>query len=128
MVPTMQRIAIIDVLRGSDAHPTADMVFREVSAKHPSISRATVYNTLHALVDAGLVHELSIDKEAARYDFCRMPHAHFRCRACRSLYDVALAPSVGAGEIVDGHLVEAVSTYLFGLCASCRSDLETDRA
>ena len=124
----MQRIAIIDTLRGSNEHPTADELFRELSARHPSISRATVYNTLHALVDAGLVRELSIDKEAARYDFCRVPHAHFQCRACRRLYDVALDPSVGAGETVDGHLVEAVSTYLYGLCVDCRSDLEADRA
>jgi Fe2+ or Zn2+ uptake regulation protein len=116
----MQRVAVVEYLRSSHAHPTADAVHRAVSAKHPSISRATVYNTLHALVDAGLVCELTVDREAARYDLCAEPHAHFLCRACQCVYDIDLADRIGAGEIIDGHRVESVSTYLYGLCAACR--------
>jgi len=116
----MQRVAVIEYLRTTRQHPTADEVYQQVSATHPSISRATVYNVLHALVDAGLVCELTIDRDAARYDLCAHPHAHFRCRECHQLYDIDVAVPLAAGQEIDGHQVEAVSTYLYGLCAACR--------
>ena len=119
ITPTLQRVMIMDYLRGSSDHPTVDDVFRAVSAEHPSLSRATVYNSLRVLVDAGAVCQLTIEKEAVRYDLCDKPHAHFRCRICHRLYDVDVAAGVLPGKIVDGHLVESATTYLYGVCSAC---------
>ncbi|UCF10498.1 MAG: transcriptional repressor [Candidatus Bipolaricaulota bacterium] len=120
LVPTLQRIAIVKYLDSVDIHPTADDVFRAVSTRHPTISKATVYNGLRALVDVGLVSELTIEKDAARYDLCGgKPHGHFRCCRCRRLYDVDAPTPIRTGDLVDGHQVASVSTYLYGVCAEC---------
>jgi Fe2+ or Zn2+ uptake regulation protein len=123
----MQRVAVVEHLRDTEGHPTAEEIHRAVSAQHPSVSRATVYNALHALVEAGLVCELTVDREAAHYDLCTQPHAHFRCRQCRRLFDVDVSAPVHPGEEIEGHRVESVSTYLYGLCAQCRDAREEDR-
>jgi Fe2+ or Zn2+ uptake regulation protein len=123
LVPTTQRIAILEFLDTVDVHPTVDEVFRAVSAKHPSISRATIYNGLRALVDAGLVCELTIEKDAARYDRCGdVPHSHFRCSQCGRLFDVRVEQPISVGSIIDGHRVTSVCTYLHGVCACCETE------
>ncbi len=121
MTPTLQRVMIMDYLRETSDHPTVDEVFRAVCARHPSISRATVYNGLKALVEAGAVCPLTIEKEAVRYDLCDTPHSHFRCRVCHRLYDVHISTGTSPGSVVDGHVVESATTYLYGVCSTCNA-------
>jgi len=121
ITPTLQRVMIMDYLRETSDHPTVDQVFRAVCARHPSISRATVYNGLRVLVEAGAVCPLTIEKEAVRYDLCDTPHSHFRCRICHRLYDVEISPGTSPGRIVDGHVVESATTYLYGVCSICNA-------
>ncbi len=121
ITPTPQRVMIMDYLRETSDHPTVDQVFRAVCARHPSISRATVYNGLRVLVEVGAVCPLTIEKEAVRYDLCDTPHSHFRCRICHHLYDVEISPGTSPGSIVDGHVVESATTYLYGVCSVCNA-------
>jgi len=120
LVPTIQRLAVLRCLQDTTKHPTADQVLSAVRKRFPSISRATVYNTLDALTKAGMALRLNVDPVAARYDADLSPHAHFRCRVCQKVYDI----KVKDGELVDvstdGHLVESVRTYAYGVCSSCR--------
>ena len=120
LVPTIQRLAILDCLSRSKQHPTADQLHLAVQKKFPSISRATVYNTLDALTKAGMVLRLSVDPTVARYDADLGPHAHFRCRACQKVYDIGVKNGRPIDVNADGHLVESVHTYAYGICASCR--------
>ena len=125
LVPTIQRLAILDWLSSTDQHPTADQVLAAIRKEYPSISRATVYNTLDALTKAGMVLRLSVDPTVARYDADLGPHAHFRCRICERIYDI---PVDGEGTLdgsPDGHLIESVRTYAYGICAACRTKTES---
>jgi Fe2+ or Zn2+ uptake regulation protein len=127
LTPTTQRVAILEFLDSVDVHPTVDEVFRAVSVEHPAISKATIYNGLRALVDAGLACELTIGKDAARYDRCEeTPHSHFRCSECQRLYDVHVEESIRVGSLVEGHEVTSVCTYLHGVCADCRARRKGD--
>jgi Fur family peroxide stress response transcriptional regulator len=119
MTPTIQRLAILGYLRRVKSHPTADQTLAAVKKKFPSISRATVYNTLDALTKAGMILRLSVDPTVARYDAYLGPHAHFRCRVCGEVYDIELEKDVRLDEIVEGHRVESVRTYAYGICADC---------
>ena len=53
--PSAQRISIFSFVANSQRHPAAESIFTALSEKYPSLSRTTVYNSLHTLVDAGLV-------------------------------------------------------------------------
>ncbi len=119
LVPTIQRLAVLDWLCKTKLHPTADQVHSAVRKKFPSISRATVYNTLEALTKAGMILRLSVDPTVARYDADLEPHAHFRCRVCQKIYDIEVKDGKPIDVKAAGHLVESVRTYAYGVCANC---------
>lgn len=76
--PTPQRIVIAEFLLETHSHPTADDVFQAVQDKLPcALSRATVYNTLNALVQAGVVQEVTTEAGRVRYDANVTKHHHF---------------------------------------------------
>ena len=121
---TKQRQAILEVLRGTDAHPDADWVYREVKKVLPHVSLGTVYRSLEVLRDAGLIASLEVGPRR-RYDGNTSEHQHIFCTACGRVVDVHLPPSLlreleqqAASEAdfaVTGHRVE-----FFGLCPRCR--------
>lgn len=76
--PTPQRAVIAEYLFSTDSHPTADDVLEAVSDSLPvSLSRATVYNTLNALVEAGVIQEVVTEPGRTRYDAKTHRHHHF---------------------------------------------------
>ncbi len=119
---TPQRFAVLEYLARAEGHPTADQIAAEINRRFPRASRATVYNTLAALREAGLVREVVLDDGVARYESNTEAHHHFVCRACGRLEDVPpeafKAPS--RVELEGGHEVEAVEIVLRGLCAACK--------
>ncbi len=120
LTPTAQRLAVLEYLDGNRRHPTADEIYQAVHARYPTIVKATVYNALSALKKVGAVHELTIEREAARYESNTHPHPHFLCRVCGRLYDVNLPCAIRPGDEIEGHHVESVHTYIYGVCSSCR--------
>ncbi len=119
LTPTIQRLAVLQSLENTRQHPTADQVLITVRKKFPSVSRATIYNTLEALTKAGIIQQITVDPAVARYDADLKPHAHFRCRICNTVYDIMMDKDVDLDEYVEGHHVEAVRTYAYGVCEKC---------
>ena len=119
LTPTIQRMAVLESLEKTRTHPTADQVLVAVRKRFPTVSRATVYNTLEALTQAGLILRITVDPAVARYDADLGPHAHFRCRICSTVYDVEMDNPVNLDEYVEGHHVEAVRAYAYGVCEKC---------
>jgi Fur family peroxide stress response transcriptional regulator len=85
---TPQRIAVLEYLENNKEHPSAETVFSNVSKTFPTMSFATVYNTLAALRDRGYLLELTIDADKRRYDPNTAPHNHLICTACRKIIDI----------------------------------------
>lgn len=92
---TQQRASIYRALAGSEAHPTADALYRQVSKELAGVSLATVYNTLEAFCRAGLVQKLpgAGENGSARYDAVRENHLHLRCQKTGAVEDVPEALS-----------------------------------
>ncbi len=70
------------------SHPTAAEIFEAVNRLDPRCSRATTYNNLRDLVQAGLVREVAIEGRAARFDATGMRHHHFVCDRCGLVEDL----------------------------------------
>lgn len=117
---TPQRAAIYGALAGTASHPTADDLYRAVKRRHPMISRNTVYYTLGVLRKTGLVREVNVGHEGARFDANMSLHHHLICLGCRQIQDVTddaldrLTVSQGDFQVL-GHRVE-----FHGYCARCR--------
>src|SRR5207302_5837847 len=84
---TRQRRIILEVVRATDAHPTAAFVYRRVRRRLPRVSLATVYRNLRMLAAEGFLAERA-DEAGMRFDGNTGPHDHFTCLACRRIYDV----------------------------------------
>src|SRR5215212_5442513 len=90
-VLTKQRAAVLRVIRESENHLTASEIYEAARKRLPSISYATVYNSLKYLKEAGLVHEISFGGAgASRYDRETARHDHALCTACGKLVDFDL--------------------------------------
>ncbi len=114
-----QRIAILAFLMTHETHPTAEDIFAELSPEYPSMSLTTVYNTLKALADAGVIYTLKMEREFAHFDYPKMPHSHFRCRSCGHIFDVLQAENALKINGYDNLHVETVEVYYQGLCDDC---------
>jgi len=119
---TPQRAAIYQLLAGTQSHPTAEDLFRQVRHRHPMISPNTVYYTLAALRKAGLVHEVNYWHDRSRFDANMAPHHHLICLGCRRIQDVADEAldrlSVSRRERMGFAVVEHRVEFR-GYCAAC---------
>jgi Fur family peroxide stress response transcriptional regulator len=85
---TRQRAAVYQFLRSTTTHPTADEVHAAVLPRVPSMSLATVYKSLDALVETGLVNKISNVAGPCRYDCRHDAHYHFHCLDTREILDL----------------------------------------
>ncbi len=87
--PTRQRLALAALLvgDGQDRHVTAESLYADVKAKGDSVSLATVYNTLRAFCDAGLMQEITVDGSKSYFDTNMDDHPHFFWEEERKLTD-----------------------------------------
>ncbi len=77
--PTRQRVALAALLvgDGQDRHVTAESLYAASMASGERVSLATVYNTLRAFCDAGLMQEVTVDTNKSYFDTCTEDHPHF---------------------------------------------------
>lgn len=122
---TPQRLAIVRLFAADPSHPTAQELFDRLRAAFPTMSFATVYNTLDALAKAGLSKTLRLGN-AARFDPNVEPHHHAICDRCGAIIDVPshdLAPDKTDTRAIDrsapGFAVATVERVYRGTCASC---------
>ncbi len=113
-----QRQHIYDVLASTNTHPDAQWVYNSVRAIIPDISLGTVYRNLAQLVDSGKVKCISAVDNVDRFDACVEDHAHFVCRCCGAISDIA-TPAVSCGETVGQ--VDTVEVMCYGMCKACLS-------
>lgn len=117
---TPQRYAVMAFLMECNRHPTAAEIFEAVNRVDPRSSRATTYNNLRDLVEAGLVREVAVEGRAARFDAKGMRHHHFICDHCGDVedlewYDVPRPAARSLGKRV----VRECELIFRGLCLKC---------
>lgn len=120
---TPQRAAVLRAIQGSEHHPTASEVFAAARKLRPSISFATVYNSLRYLKGASLIREISFGDGASRYDRETDRHDHAICTGCGKLVDFDLpqtADLLRPAARKSRFKAESVHLTLVGVCPDCR--------
>jgi Fe2+ or Zn2+ uptake regulation protein len=117
---TPQRYGVMAFLAEHTGHPTAAEIFEGVNRRDPRSSRATTYNNLRDLVEAGLVREVAVEGRAARFDAKGMRHHHFICDRCGNVEDMQWyeVPKPASGSLGKRVLREC-ELIVRGLCAKC---------
>ena len=120
---TPQRTAIYHALVHSTAHPTAEDLFAQVSPAYPMLSLNTVYYTLGVLRTAGLVQEVNIGHDRARFDANLSPHHHVICLGCQTILDV-MDPKLNRlpspSGLPKGFRITHYQVAFRGYCGPCR--------
>ena len=120
---TPQRLAVYAALADTTEHPTAETLYKELRADYPTMSLATVYKSLDAFCEIGIVRELNVGEEAFRYDADISPHPHIRCMSCDRVADVPITalPALDKNVAsVTGYRIVSQQMYFFGYCPECQ--------
>jgi Fe2+ or Zn2+ uptake regulation protein len=117
---TPQRYAVMACLMDHAGHPTAAEIFEAVNRLDPRSSRATTYNNLRDLVQAGLVREVAVEGRAARFYATGVRHHHFICDRCGDVDDMEWyeVPRPAPGTLGKRILRECELIFR-GLCTKC---------
>ena len=119
---TKQRQIILEVLRSTKSHPTADWIYEQVRQTVPRISLGTVYRNLRVLKEMGDIQELNYGSTYSRFDGIASSHYHFVCTDCGSVMDVDLPLVMDYERKVAEHIGAKVNFHrmeFYGSCPSC---------
>ncbi len=119
---TKQRSAVLQVIRESELHLTANEVFEDARRTLPGISFATVYNSLRYLREEKLIGEVRFGNDSTRYDRNLTRHDHAICNKCGKLVDLDLSiPNSLIKEAAELSKFKAgsIELTLHGLCPDC---------
>ncbi len=120
---TKQREVVLKVIRDSHEHLTANEVFVSSKALLPSISFATVYNSLRYLKDEGHIAEIQFGSGASRFDRITSRHDHAICSDCGKLVDIDIEhPNdlIKKAAKLSNFKPESLEFTLRGICPECR--------
>ena len=124
---TRQREVVLQVINASHEHLTANEVFVNSKAMLPSISFATVYNSLRYLKDAGHIAEVQFGNGASRFDRMTTRHDHAICTICSRLVDIEMdhpANLVETAARISNFKPESLEFTLRGICSDCSKKSE----
>ena len=116
-----QRECIIEYMRNSYSHPTANEIYEHVKAQFPKVSLGTVYRNLEYLVEGNVIKKVQKAGATDRYDYMRQPHNHAMCSKCGKIFDFSFPLDKAAlqSAVGDRILIIDADFLVVGLCAEC---------
>ncbi|MBW4555602.1 MAG: transcriptional repressor [Trichormus sp. ATA11-4-KO1] len=120
---TPQRFAVYANLLSRADHPTVETILADLNKDFPVSSQATIYSSLQALREVGLVREVLLEEGVSRYDANVEPHHHFCCRQCGAIEDIGwdTFQCIRLKNLRPGLRGETYEVTVQGLCDRCSS-------
>jgi Fur family ferric uptake transcriptional regulator/Fur family peroxide stress response transcriptional regulator len=119
---TQQRKIILDILRSTNIHPTADWIYEQARKEIPNISLGTVYRNLKILKESGQIIEIN-DGKQSRFDGRIDEHYHFKCISCERIFDVEKEDLSGLKIIGNKNfIIHRIDILITGVCNMCSGD------
>lgn len=121
-----KRTAILNALRETDCHPTAEWVYDRLRPKYPNLSLGTVYRNLKMFCADGRAVSIGVIGGQEHFDGCVAPHAHFICSKCGAVLDIP-KEFFGPEELrmlsqSTGQEVQSASVVFRGICSRCQEE------
>lgn len=128
-----QRNIILDIVKSSYDHPTAEEVYALAVKELPSIGIATVYRNLNQLSELGEIKRISLMEGSDRFDGQLEEHYHMVCDCCGRLTDLKAEDSeimslkkkiCDTFKVSERDELKLESTLLRGVCDSCKKTIK----
>lgn len=121
-----KRDAILECLRSTTCHPSAEWVFTQLKPKIPDLSLATVYRNLALFLEDGTISSVGVVGGLERFDATTEPHVHFICTGCGKILDLhQLSVPVDLEDQVSRATGGCVNCSVLSFQGRCRECLET---
>lgn len=114
-----QRLKVLEYLSTHECHPTVEQIYQSLHQEIPTLSKSTVYNTLKTLMEIGVVKELMIENNEARYDIITDFHGHFKCEQCGKIYNFNIQIDEMAYNGLQEFFITQKDVYFKGVCPDC---------
>ena len=116
-----KREAILNCLRQTDVHPSAEWVYGQLKPEIEDLSLGTVYRNLALFKKQGQITSVATVNGVERFDANTVPHVHFICSGCDAVMDMHQIPvPTQLGESCTGCHVESCQLTFTGLCSNCQ--------
>ena len=118
---TPQRLGILDMMHNA-GHITIEKLFEQIKKQFSSISLATLYKNINAMLENSLITEVKAPNYKTHYEITKEPHAHFVCTECGEHKDVKFDMNNLCKDLVDESSYEVAKTSVIvsGLCPQCK--------
>ncbi|WP_258239243.1 MULTISPECIES: Fur family transcriptional regulator [Arcobacteraceae] len=118
---TPQRVAIVEELY-SNGHMNIDELYKKLLEKFPSISLATIYKNVNAMVEKVFLNEVKIPEAKSVYELAKEEHSHLVCSSCGKIEDITIDTSILQSSIKEesAFQIQNVDVVFSGLCKSCQ--------
>lgn len=119
-----KRDAILECIRQTHSHPSAEWVYQQLKPEIPDLSLGTVYRNIAMFKEEGTIQSIGVVNGLERYDYNVAPHTHFICTNCGSVLDLENvelpAETVAAAEAHCGGAVVNYQLQFAGICSRCQ--------
>ncbi len=118
---TPQRLGILQLMHEA-GHISIEELFASIKKQFSSISLATLYKNINAMLETSLIKEVKAPEVKARYEITKTPHAHLVCHVCGEFRDIRFDIVHMARTIADenGYAVNDTSLIISGTCPKCQ--------
>ncbi len=124
-----QRESILQYLRSTKCHPTAETIYQNIQSENPNISLGTVYRNLTLLSEVGQIQKLTFFDGPDRYDANIVPHYHFVCTKCGAVLDLEM-DSLSHINLLAAHnfegTIENHMAFFYGKCPNCAKHISKE--
>ncbi len=120
---TPQRVAILSLMQKS-GHLDVEELFTKIKEQFSSISLATLYKNISAMMEKSLITEIKIPNKKSKYEIAKEPHIHLLCQACNEFIDLKLDIGCLVNEAAkESHYsLKESSIVLSGVCEKCQKN------
>jgi Fur family transcriptional regulator, peroxide stress response regulator len=119
---TAQRIAIMEHM-DFYGHISIDELYKTIREKFASLSLATLYKNVHAMMSVNLIREVKLSGQKSKYEIDKEPHAHLMCKSCGELKDIEFNTTslIEKSIKIEKYQADEVSIVISGICLKCQT-------
>jgi len=118
-----KRDAILDCIRQTKCHPSAEWVYQQLKPEIPDLSLGTVYRNIAMFKEEGTIQSIGVVNGLERYDCNTAPHTHFICTNCGQVLDLEgvdlPSATITEAETMVGGTIITYHLQFSGQCADC---------
>ena len=119
---TPQRLGILSLMQKA-GHLDVEELFTLIKKQFSSISLATLYKNINAMMESKLLSEIKVPKHKTKYEIAKDPHIHLVCQKCNEFIDldINIDTLVDEASTKSHYQLLDSSIVLCGLCQKCQT-------